>query len=101
MTAEEREELKQKVAASSVSTASDFEKMRKLVEREKRAKRDPREAARRKRAIAQGKEFEELSDHDNGSDSDDEQVQTTGAVNPVDIIADTKRKQQSKAECLE
>ena len=62
MTPKEREELKQKVSATRVFTAADFEKMRKLVEREKRAKRDPREAARRKRAIAQGKEFEELSE---------------------------------------
>jgi protein SDA1 len=100
MTPEEREELKQKVSGTRVFTATDFEKMRKLVEREKRAKRDPREAARRKRAIAQGKEFDELSD-DSDSDSDDEQVRTTGVVNPADIMAEAKRKRQSKAEKLE
>lgn len=101
MTPEEREALKQKVSATRVFTAADFEKMRKLIEREQRAKRDPREAARRKRAIAQGKEFEELSEDDYDSDSDDEQVRTMGVVNPIDIMADAKRKRQSKAEKLE
>jgi len=100
MTPEEREELKQKVSATRVFTAADFEKMRKLVDREQRARRDPREAARRKRAIAQGKEFEELSE-DDASDSEDEQVRTSGVVNPIDIMADAKRKRQSKAEKLE
>jgi protein SDA1 len=100
MTTEEREELKQKVSATRVFTASDFSLMRKLVEREQRAKRDPREAARRKRAIAQGREFEVLSEEDD-SDSDDEQVRTSGAVNPIDIMAEAKRKRQSKAEKLE
>ena len=100
MTPEEREELTQKVSATRVFTAADFEKMRKLVEREKRAKQDPREAARRKRAAAKGKEFEELSD-ESDADSDDEQIHTMGAVNPVDIMAEAKRKRQTKAEKLE
>jgi protein SDA1 len=71
------------------------------VEREQRAKRDPREAARRKRAIAQGREFDELSEDDDDSDEDDEQVRTSGVVNPTDIMAEAKRKRQSKAEKLE
>ena len=106
MTKEEREKLKQEVSSTRVFTTADFEKMRKLVEREERAKRDPREAARRKRAIAQGREFEELSgDESDGSgfdvDSDDEQVRITGAVNPDEIMAASKRKRQSKAEKLQ
>jgi protein SDA1 len=100
MTPEEREDLKQKVSSTRVFTASDFEKMRKLVEREHRAKRDPREAARRKRAVAKGKEFEELSD-DSDSDADDHEVRVSGVVTPQDIMADAKRKRQSKAEKLE
>ena len=35
------------------------------------------------------------------SDSEDEQIRTTGAVNPTDIMADAKRRRQSKAEKLE
>lgn len=101
MTPEERDELKQKVSSTRVFTASDFSLMRKLVEREQRAKRDPREAARRKRAIAQGREFDELSEDDDDSDEDDEQVRTSGVVNPTDIMAEAKRKRQSKAEKLE
>jgi hypothetical protein len=100
MTPEEREDLKQKVSSTRVFTASDFEKMRKLVEREHRAKRDPREAARRKRAVAKGKEFEELSD-DSDSDEDDHEVRVSGVVTPQDIMSEAKRKRQSKAEKLE
>merc|ERR1712070_941885 len=82
MTQEERNKLKQEVSSSRVFTAADFAKMRKLVEREERARRDPREAARRKRAIAQGKEFDFLSDSDFDSDDDEDQVKIKGAVNP-------------------
>merc|ERR1712070_526937 len=71
MTQEERNKLKQEISSTRVFTAADFIKMRKLVEREERARRDPREAARRKRAIARGQEFDELSD-DDFDDSDDE-----------------------------
>jgi len=100
MSAEERKQLQQKVSSTRVFSTADFERMRKLVEREERAKRDPREAARRKRAIAAGKEFEELSD--DGSDYDsDEGVHIAGAVNPGDIMADVKKKRISKAEKLE
>ena len=62
--------------------------------------RDPRELARRKRAIARGESFVELSD-DESDGSDDEALQVTGVVNPEDIMALAKRKRQSKAEKLE
>jgi protein SDA1 len=110
MTKEEREKLKQQVSSTRVFGAADFERMRKLVEREERAKRDPREAARRKRAIALGKEFEELSGDDSddegmavgGGDADEEDdIRIAGAVNPADIMASAKRKRQSKAEKLQ
>eukprot|EP00531_Pseudo-nitzschia_arenysensis_P006092 CAMPEP_0116125500 /NCGR_PEP_ID=MMETSP0329-20121206/5842_1 /TAXON_ID=697910 /ORGANISM="Pseudo-nitzschia arenysensis, Strain B593" /LENGTH=857 /DNA_ID=CAMNT_0003619541 /DNA_START=41 /DNA_END=2614 /DNA_ORIENTATION=+ len=101
MTQEERNKLKQEVSSSRVFTAADFAKMRKLVEREERARRDPREAARRKRAIAQGKEFDFLSDSDDDFSSDDEDaVRIKGAVNPDMIMAEAKRKRKSKAEKL-
>jgi protein SDA1 len=101
MTSEERDALKQEVSANRIFSSDDFVKMRKLVEREKKAKRDPREAARRKRAIAQGREFEELSD-DSSVESDEEgRIKISGAVNPGEIMADSKRKRQSKAERLE
>ena len=98
MTPEEREKLKQEVSSSRIFTTADFIKMRKLVEREKRLKSDPREAARRKRAIARGKEFEDLSDDDDAEE--DDQIHIKGAVNPVEIMADAKRKRQTKAEKL-
>jgi protein SDA1 len=100
MTQEERDKLKQHVSSTRVFTAGDFEKMRRLVEREERAKRDPREAARRKRAIAQGREFEELSDEESVVDSDDEEIRISGAINPGDIMAEAKRKRTHKAEKL-
>jgi len=100
MTAEEREKLKQDISSSRVFTTADFLKMRKLVEREERAKRDPREAARRKRAIAQGREFEELSDEGSDTDSEDD-IHIKGAVNPGMIMAEATRKRQTKAERLQ
>eukprot|EP00980_Cylindrotheca_fusiformis_P003322 scaffold746_cov123-Cylindrotheca_fusiformis.AAC.10 len=100
MTPEEREKLKQEVSATRIFSTADLIKMRKLVEREERLKRDPREAARRKRAIARGQYFEELSD-DASDDSGDEDINIRGAVNPHDIMAEASRKRKSKAEKLE
>ncbi|KAG7340606.1 SDA1 domain family protein [Nitzschia inconspicua] len=102
LTPEEREKLKQHVSSTRVFSAAEFVKMRKLVEREERARRDPREAARRKRAIAQGREFEELSgEESDGSEDDENAIHVKGAVNPDDIQAMAKRKRQSKAEKLQ
>jgi len=104
MTQDERNKLKQDISSTRVFSASDFVKMRKLVEREERARRDPREAARRKRAIARGQEFDELSDDDDDSDGDDDEydeVRIKGAVNPDMIMAEAKRKRKSKAEKLQ
>lgn len=101
MTQEERNKLKQEISSTRVFTAADFAKMRKLVEREERARRDPREAARRKRAIAQGKEFDYLSDSDFDSDDEEDMVKIKGAFNPDMIMAEAKRKRKSKAEKLQ
>ena len=98
----ERKAIQQNVSATRIFTAADFEKMRKLVARADRDKRDPRAAARRKRLEAAGKDFEELSDDDSDIDSDDDNnVRVAGAVLPDDIMAEAKRKRQSKAEKLE
>ena len=112
MTKEEREKLKQEVSSTRIFTTEEFIKMRKLVERENRAKHDPREAARRKRAIAQGRDFIALSDDDdddnNSTESeteslvgDDRNVNIKGTVNPEDIMALSTRKRQSRAMKLE
>lgn len=98
LSSEAREQLKQKMSSTRIFTDKDFEKMRKLVERENRAKRDPREAARRKRAEARGQDYDALSEDDEG---EDEPVRIAGAVNPEDIMAIAKKKRQSKAEKLE
>jgi len=100
MTGEEREKLKMDVSSNRIFSAAEFEKMRKLVEREERAKRDPREAARRKRAIAKGEDLDEFSDDDSGMDSDEDDIRIAGAVNPTDIMALAKKKRMSKAEKL-
>jgi protein SDA1 len=100
MSTEERNKLKQEVSATRVFTSSDFAKMRKLVERERAAKRDPRETARVKRAIARGEEFQELSD-DSDDDSSDDEIRIAGALNPNDLYALAKRKRVSKAEKLQ
>jgi len=98
MSSEERDKLKQETSANRIFSAAEFAKMRKLVEREQRAKRDPREAARRKRAIARGEDYDDFSDD---SDSDDDAIHIAGAVNPAEIMAEANRKRQSKAERLE
>ena len=97
----ERKALRQNVSATRIFSAADFEKMRKLVARSEREKRDPRAAARRKRMEALGKDFEELSDDDSDVESDSDVVKTAGAVVPDDIMAEAKRKRQSKTEKLE
>jgi len=105
MSPKERKKLQQEVSSSRIFSAKDFIKMRKLVEREERLKRDPRAAAKRKRALAQGEDFDELTDEDDDDDSDEDddedEINTPGMVNPWDIQADAKRKRQSKAERLE
>jgi len=100
MTQEERNKLKQEISSTRVFTAADFAKMRKLVQREERARRDPREAARRKRAIARGQAFDELSEDDFDEDDEEDNIHVKGAVNPDAIMAEAKRKRKSKAERL-
>merc|ERR1712166_1280431 len=103
MTQDERNKLKAQISSTRIFSAGDFVKMKKLVEREERARRDPREAARRKRAIARGEEFDELSEDDFDSDDGDseDEVRIKGAVNPDMIMPEAKRKRKSKAEKLQ
>merc|ERR1712070_609888 len=104
MSRQERDKLKQEISSTRVFSAADFVKMRKLVEREERARRDPREAARLKRLIAKGQEFEELSGDDmsdNDVDSDEDEIRVKGAVDLGEIMAAASRKRQSKAEKLQ
>lgn len=104
MTQKERDALKQHVSWTRVFSADDFVKMRKLVERERKARMDPREAARRKRAIAKsGNDFDALSG-DESSDVDsgeEDQVKIKGAVELSDIMAEATRKRQTKADKLQ
>jgi protein SDA1 len=103
MTPEERAKFNEEISSTRVFTAAEFEKMRKLVDRQERLKRDPRAAARLKRRKAQGKEFEELSDDDSDSDDSDEEqrVHVKGAVSTLDIMAEAKKKRANKMERLE
>ena len=96
----DRAKLKQEVSSTRIFTTAEFAKMQKLVERQQKAKRDPRLAAKLRRAIAKGEEFADMSDDDSDADSDDD-IRISGAVNPSDIMADAKRKRVSKAEKLE
>ncbi len=97
---EERGKMQQEVSSTRIFTASEFAKMNKLVARQQQARRDPRLAAKLKRAIARGEEFDDISDSDD-DDSDDEDIHIKGAVSATDIMADAKRKRMSKAEKLE
>lgn len=97
MSVQERNQLKQEVSKTRVFSSSEFKKMRKLVEREERAKRDPREAARRKRAQAKGEDYDDISD----SDSSDDEIHIEGRVNPEHIMALASKRRISKAEKLE
>jgi len=102
LSAKDRSKLKQEVSSTRIFTTAEFAKMQKLVDREQRAKRDPRLAAKLKRAKAKGEEFADLSDSDSDMDSDDDDdVHVKGAVNAMDIMAEAKRKRVSKAEKLE
>lgn len=104
MTTEERNNIIQEVSSTRVFTATDFVKMRKLLAREERLRRDPREAARRKRILAKrGIDFEELSGDESDSDVDsdeEDQINVKGAVYMGEILAMATRKRQSKAEKL-
>ncbi len=98
----ERAKLKQEVSSTRIFTSAEFVKMQKLVERQRQARRDPRLAAKLKRAIARGEEFDDISDFDSDEDVDsDDDIHISGAVTPTDIMADAKRKRMSKAEKLE
>ena len=101
MTEDERKEIAQKASSTRIFSATDFERMRKLVEREERAKRDPRAAAKLKRMKAKGKDFVELSDDDDSDASVDDNIHIKGVVNPTDIMANAKKKRISKIEKLE
>lgn len=103
LSAKDRAALQQQVSSNRIFTTAEFAKMQKLVDRQKRAKRDPRLAAKLKRAKAKGEEFADMSDSDDDSDmdSDDDGIHVKGAVNATDIMAEAKRKRMSKAEKLE
>ena len=108
MSKEERDKLRQKVSSTRIFSTEDFVKMKKLVEREEQARRDPRAAARLKRQNVSGKGFVELSDDDGNSEDDSEeaedrirQIHVKGVVNASDIMAEAKRKRANKIERLE
>lgn len=108
MSQQDRERLKQEVSSTRIFSASDFDKMRRLVERERRLRTDPREAARRKRAIARGQDVDALSgdesSDDDGDDDDDSgaaYVRVQGVVDPRELMADAKKKRQTRTEKLE
>lgn len=101
MTAEERNKISMEASSTRIFTTADFEKMRRLVERQERVKRDPRAAAKLKRLRAQGREFEELSDDSDTDSEDDGAVHIKGAVGMMDIAAEAKKKRASKIERLE
>lgn len=100
LSTKDRAKLQQEVSSTRIFTTAEFAKMNKLVERQQRAKRDPRLAARLRRAKEKGEEFEDISDSDSDF-SDDEDIHIKGAVNAGDIMAEAKRKRMSKAEKLE
>lgn len=101
---EQRKELQMKASSSRIFTSEDFEKMRKLVARQKEMQRDPRAKSKQKRLLAKtGTDFEELS----GDESDDwdseseDEIRITGVVKPEDIMASVRKKRLNKAERLE
>ena len=100
MSDKDRAKIQQKVSSTRIFTTAEFTKMQKLVERQQKARRDPRLAAKLKRAKAKGEEFDDMSD-DDSDNSDGEDIRIKGAVNATDIMAEAKRKRMSKAEKLE
>lgn len=98
---EERAKLQQQVSSTRIFTSAEFAKMQKLVDRQQKARRDPRLAAKLKREKAKGNEYADLSEDDSeGGDSEDE-LRISGAVAPSDIMAYAKKKRMTKAEKLE
>lgn len=118
MSESERKEYLQKASSTRIFSTDDFIKMRKLVAREEKIRRDPRAAARLKREQQQESsknKFDEISDDDSegdedsvdaysdesDSDSDEEtDIHTKGKVNPMDIMAMSKKKRMNKEERL-
>jgi protein SDA1 len=100
MSDKDRAKIQQQVSSTRIFTTAEFATMQKLVERQQKARRDPRLAAKLKRAKAKGEEFDDMSD-DDSDDSDGEDIHIKGAVNATDIMAEAKRKRMSKAEKLE
>ncbi|KAL7537647.1 hypothetical protein ACHAXR_009111 [Thalassiosira sp. AJA248-18] len=96
----DRAKLQQQVSSTRIFTTAEFAKMQKLFDRQQQARRDPRLAARLKRAKAKGEEFADISEDDSDM-SDGEDIHIKGAVNATDIMAEAKRKRMSKAEKLE
>ena len=98
---EQRAKLQQQVSSTRIFTSAEFAKMQKLVDRQQKARRDPRLAAKLKREKAKGNEYADLSEDDSeGGDSEDE-LRISGAVTPSDIMAYAKKKRMTKAEKLE
>eukprot|EP00956_Cyclotella_meneghiniana_P025154 scaffold51827_cov60-Cyclotella_meneghiniana.AAC.1 len=98
---EKRAKLQQQVSSTRIFTSAEFAKMQKLVDRQQKARRDPRLAAKLKREKAKGNEYADLSEDDSeGGDSEDE-LRISGAVTPSDIMAYAKKKRMTKAEKLE
>jgi protein SDA1 len=106
MSQEDRDRLKQEVSSTRIFSASDFDKMRRLVDRERRLRTDPREAARRKRAIARGQDVDALSGEETSGDDDDDgddavYARVQGVVDPRELMADAKKKRLTRTEKLE
>ena len=100
MSDKDRAKVRQQVSSTRIFTTAEFAKMQKLVERQQKLRRDPRLAAKLKRAKAKGEEFDDMSD-DDSDDSDGDDIHIKGAVNSTDIMAEAKKKRMSKAEKLE
>ncbi len=102
----DRSKIRRSVTASRIFSSSDYSKMRRLVERERAIARDPRLAAKRKRAERAG-EFELLEGDgwsgDDGGESDEgeEGGGARGIVTAEDIMAEQRRRRLSKVERLE
>lgn len=108
LSSKQRNTLSQQVSSTRIFSTSELVKIRKLLSRQEKLKRDPRAAARIKRLKAQGRDDETMgySDEDDNSVSDeeesddDDEIHIQGAVDPGTLRSTLTRKKANKAERL-
>ena len=98
---EEKEKLRAEVSSTRVFSSADFLRMKKLASREAAEMRDPRAAARRKKAVARGEAFADMSEDEGYSSDENTKTYVKGAIEPSQIMAEATKRKHSKLDRLQ